>query len=166
MSSVPYLYKPLQHLQAQFLTITTANGYYYNVTADNILDIKRDLLTEGSGDPTHPLNLSLYIRSFDKKNPGDGANFGQVEADVHCCVDFTIAIQSDTNLELAQAVADLERAIKQDYSQGGTCRNTTTPTLEVGAFDPSGLVCGTLSFDVRVCWAENNPSAEFSTTYN
>ena len=70
----------------------------------------------------------------------------------------------------ADAASLLYRArafeMKKDYSQGGTCKNTTSPDLSIFGFSLSGWYHASLTGDVLVPWGENDPSSEFSTTYN
>lgn len=161
--STPMIAPVLQHMIGQLLTITKANGYYYDVTADQIVDVRKDLEVDGSSQGP---NLSLYVTGWNKLQTGDQANFGQVLAQVHWAVDIAINVQADSTLEMMQAAADVERALKKDYSQGGTCKNTTSPDLSIFGFSLSGWYHASLTGDVLVPWGENDPSSEFSTTYN
>ena len=161
--SMPMIVPVLRHLKTQLSSIRKADGYYYDVTADQVLDVKRDLTSDGSA--IGP-NCALYVTGWEKRQTGDEANYGQVLAVVGMALDFAVQVQTDSVEELMQAAADFERAVKKDYSQGGTCKNTTSPTLLIFELDPSGWFFASLKFDCLVPWGENDPSAEFSTTYN
>lgn len=162
---MPALQPVLNFLQTRLLSISVANGFYYDVTADQILTIKKDLITDGSA--AGP-NMALYVIGWDKGEPGDTANYAQVLATVHLGIDFAINVQdSDSPVtDLLKAEADIETAVKADTSQGGTCKNTTSPNLTVWGLDASGWFSASLAFDVLVAWAETTPNQEFATTYN
>lgn len=160
---IPMIVPVLQHLRAQMLTIRPENGYIYTVTADQILTTKKDLTTDGS---TAGPNCCIYVTGWNKMQPGQDSNFGQVLANTHFALDFAINVQEDPDIEVLQAAADYERAIKRDYSQGGTCKNTTSPELLLFGFDLSGWFHGSLTWDCSIPWGENDPYHEFSTTYN
>ena len=159
----PMIVPVKRHIESHLLDINPANGYVYTITADQILGIKKDLTVDGSA--AGP-NCCVYVTGFGKMQPGQDANFGQILAIVHFALDFAINVQEEPDVEVLQAAADFERNIKQDYSQGSTCKNTTSPDLLLFGFDMSGWFHGSLTWDCLVPWGENDPYHEFSTTYN
>ena len=153
----------IDHLEAILgSVIRVANGYYYDVFPENIHDIKVDLATDGSG----PLRLAVYSSGSDCDSPGVNAAYGQVHKKIGFHVDLCLAIDTSTEREINRALADVEKCITKDISQGGTCLKTFTRSCQKFGMDSANNFHATYSFDVLMRHAANDPSAEYQTTYN
>lgn len=151
------------HIEATLGTIVRkANGYYYDLPADQIFDIKVDLETEGHGD----FRVSLYSSTWDNKQQGTDAAYNQTHKTVHFHLDGVLLVVDSWEKETSRALADLERAVMKDISQGGTCINTFVTAGQKFGMGPNNLASFTLSFDAEIRHAANDPSAEYQTTYN
>ncbi len=142
--------------------IRISNGYYFDIPADSVLDLKKDLETDGSG----LLRVSVYSSSFENRQQGDEAAYSQVMTTMHCHIDGCIAVQADYEKEVGRAMADLEKAVMKDISQGGLCLNTWFLGGEKYGLQPNGFGNFTVNFDVVLRHAVNDPSSEYQTTYN
>ncbi len=142
--------------------IRKANGYYYDLPADQIFDIKVDLETEGHGD----FRVSLYSSGWENQQQGTNAAYGQVHQTVHFHLDGCLVVVDSWEKETSRALADLERAVTKDISQGSTCIHTFVTSGQKFGMSPSNIASFTLSFDVEIRHAANNPSEEYQTTYN
>jgi hypothetical protein len=166
MSATPYIERVAQNIEATIIAVANiANGYNYDWTASQVLELKQDLDTASIVGPNRP-TASVYWSEFDQKQQGDEANYSQVEVHVHFHVDICVAIQAKFRTEITAALADIERAVMKDISQGGTCINTFTQGATTFALNSNGTADASLHFDVVVRHAANDPSAEYQTTYN
>ena len=75
-------------------------------------------------------------------------------------------IQTDWEAETWNLLSDLERAVTKDISQGVGAKNTYVTGGTKWGWSASGAAFVTLSFDVLLRHAVNDPSAEYQTTYN
>lgn len=142
--------------------IRKASGYYYDLHPENILDIRKDLATDGVGD----FCVSVYSTDWDCDSPGTNAAIGQVHKRIPFHVDICLTIQESAEKEINRALADIEKAVTKDISQGGTCINTFTRSAQKFGMDNSNHYHATFSFDIELRHAANDPSAEYQTTYN
>lgn len=142
--------------------VRVANGYNYDIPAEAVLDLKKDLTTDGSG----MVRVSVYSSSFDNNQQGDQAAYSQTLATHHFHVDGAVAVQSDFEGEVGNAMADIERVLMKDISQGGRCLNTFVTGGEKYGLHPNGFGLFTISFDILIRHAVNDPSQEYQTTYN
>lgn len=166
MSSLPYIERIAQNIETTISTVARiANGYNYDWTPNQILQLKQDLDTNSIVGPNRP-TAQIYWSEFDQKQQGDDANFSQVEVHVHFHVDISVAIQSNFRTEITAALSDIEKAVMKDISQGGTCINTFTLGATAFALASNSTGDATLHFDVVARHAANDPSAEYQITYN
>lgn len=142
--------------------IRVASGYYYDLLPENILDINRNLETDGSG----LFRAAVYSSEWQCESPGTNAALGQVHKRSTFHIDVCLAIQSKAEREINRALADVEKAVTKDISQGGTCINTFVRSCTKWGLSPSGYYHATLTFDIELRHAANDPSAEYQTTYN
>ena len=142
--------------------IRKANGYYYDLLPESVLPIKKDLETDGSG----LLRASVYSTGYENQQQGTDASYGQVLKTYHMHVDGCVAVQTDDEEEIGNALADIERALMKDISQGGTVINTWVTGGERYQTSPNGFGAFTVSFDVLIRHAVNDPSIENQVTYN
>ena len=164
--STPYIELVAQNIETTITTVARiANGYNYDWTAAQVLELKQDLDTSSIVGPNAP-TASVYWSEFDQKQQGDEANFSQVEVHAHFHVDVCVAIQSKFRTEIAAALSDIERAVMKDISQGGKCINTFIQGATVFAMNSNSTADASLHFDVVVRHAANDPSTEYQTTYN
>lgn len=153
----------VDHLEVTLGSVVrVANGYYYDLLPENILDIRRNLETDGVG----LLRASIYSSEWDCESPGTNAALSQVHKRAHFHIDLCLAIQDNAEREINRALADAEKAVTKDISQGGTCINTFVKSCTKWGLSPSGYFHATLNFDVELRHAANDPSAEYQTTYN
>lgn len=142
--------------------IRTANGYYGDLLADDVLDLKKDLETDGSG----LRRAQVYSAGFDNRQQGDEAAMSQTLKTLNCFIDACVAVQSDCRRETARFRADLERALMKDISQGGVCLNTFVTGAELFGVSPNNWGHFTLSFQLLIRHAVNDPSQEYQVEYN
>jgi hypothetical protein len=166
MSSLPYIEQVAQNIETTITTVArVANGYNYDWFPEQVLQLKQDLDTNSLVGPLRP-TASVYWSEYDQRQQGDEANYSQVEVHVHFHIDVCVAIQSSFRTEITAALADMEKAIMKDISQGGACINTFTQGATAFSQTPNGPADASLHFDVVVRHAANDPSAEYQTTYN
>lgn len=142
--------------------VRVANGYSHDLLPEQILDLKKDLETDGTG--AH--RVTLYSSTFDNQQQGDEAAYSQTLKTVHFHVDGAVQVQEDYEFEVGNAMADIERIVMKDISQGGFCINTFLRSGEKYALKPNGFGLYTISFDCLIRHAVNDPSLEYQVTYN
>lgn len=150
------------NLLASLRAISVASGYYYDMGTDSVLDISKDLEQDGAGN----LRVALYHSGFENRQQGDQAAYGQVQKTVRYHIDGAVAVQSSFHMETTRALADLERCVTKDISQGGLALNTFVSGGEVYGLSTSGFGHFTITFEVLLRHAANDPSLEYQTTYN
>ena len=160
--------QPLASLIAQAIATTlgtvvrVANGYNFDLLPAQVMDVKKDLETEAGVYPA----VSIYSTGFENRQQGDEASFSQVLQTIHFHIDGAVMIQTDWEAETWNLLSDLERAVTKDISQGVGAKNTYVTGGTKWGWSASGAAFVTLSFDVLLRHAVNDPSAEYQTTYN
>lgn len=173
MSSLPYIERAAANAEAAIVAYANiANGYNYDWTAAQVLELKQDLDTSSivsAGVPT----ASVYWSEFDQRQQGDEANYSQVEVTAHFHVDICVAIQTNFRKEITLALADIEKALTKDISlpipgvpNSSTAINLFVLGATAFALNSNGTADASLHFDVVIRHAANDPSTEYQTTYN
>ena len=159
--------EPIDELVAQSIEITlgtvirVAGGYNYDLLAEDVMDLKHDLAADGSG----PFRVQVYSSGFENRQQGDQVAHSQTLKTATIHVDGCIAIQDNPRTEIARAMADIERALMNDISQGGLCLNTFVTGGERFAIY-NNLGNFTISAQVLIRHAVNDPSQEYQVEYN
>lgn len=160
--SEPRLELVMQSIEATLGTIIrVASGYNYDLPAVDVLDLKKDLLADGSG----PFRAQVYTTGFENRQQGDEVAHSQTQKTATIHVDGCVAIQDNPRTEVQRAMADIERALMKDISQGGLCINTFVLSGEPFAiYNNFGQF--TVSAQVIIRHAANDPAEEYQVDYN
>lgn len=159
---------PIEELALQAIETTigtvirVSNGYFADLLAEDVLDLKKDIETDGSG----LRRAQVYSSGFENKQQGDEAAMSQTHKTLNVFVDACVAIQADYRKETAYLMADIERALMWDISQGGVCLNTFVTGGERFGMSSNNWGHVTLSVQVLIRHAVNDPSQEYQVAYN